>query len=180
MDCLGPISSENLEFNYCLIMVDSATKYPAAFALRSLTAKNICDCLMQVFQYLGMASVVSSDNATNFSSKLNQEFLKRLGCSPRFITPYHASANGLSERMVATVKGMISKVACDHPKSWQRYLGFIMWALREVPNETTGVAPYMLALGHLPRGPLAILRESWCGERPLPFDLKTFWTNLIG
>ena len=171
MDCLGPISSEKLEYNYCLVMVDSSTRYPAAFALRSLTAKNICDCLMQVFMYFGMATYVTSDNASNFSSKLNAEFLKRLGCSPRFITPYHASANGLAERMVGTVKSMVSKVAVDHPKSWQRHLGFIMWALREVPNETTGVAPYLLAMGRLPRGPLAVLRDSWCGERPLPFDL---------
>ena len=43
-----------------------------------------------------------------------------------------------------------------------------MWCLREVPNETTGVPPYMLAMGHLPRVPLAILRDSWCGDKELP------------
>ena len=34
-----------------------------------------------------------------------------------------------------------SSIAADHPKSWQNYLGFIIWSLREVPNETTGVPP---------------------------------------
>jgi len=43
-----------------------------------------------------------------------------------------------------------------------------MWALREVPNETTGVAPYLLVYGRMPRGPLAILREAWMGDRELP------------
>jgi len=43
--------------------------------------------------------------------------------------------------------------------------------LRETPNETTGLAPWVLAMGVLPRGPLAILRESWCGENAFPVSL---------
>lgn len=171
MDVLGPISSEKCEFNYCLVLVDSATRYPAAFPLRSITAKSICDALMSLFVYFGVASVISSDNATNFSSRLNKEFVSRLGCSPRFSSCYHPQANGLAERMVGTVKSSLSKMASDHPKSWHKYLGFVMWALREVPNETTGVAPWLLAFGHLPRGPLAVLKETWCGEREFPLDL---------
>jgi len=40
----------------------------------------------------------------------------------------------------------------------------VMWCLREVPNETTGVAPWTLVMGHLPRGHLAILKDSWCDQ----------------
>src|SRR6218665_1994980 len=43
-----------------------------------------------------------------------------------------------------------------------------VWAIREVPNATTGVAPYMLVYGRLPRGPLAVLKESWTGGINLP------------
>jgi len=43
-----------------------------------------------------------------------------------------------------------------------------MWALREVLNETTGAAPYLLVYGRMPRGPLALLRETWMGDRELP------------
>jgi len=44
----------------------------------------------------------------------------------------------------------------------------MVWALREVPNATTGVSPYMLVYGRVPRGPLAVLKETWAGERELP------------
>ena len=115
--------------------------------------------------------VISSDNATNFTSKLNRELLKRVGCGPRFNTPGHPQSSGLVERMVGTIKNMIHKMAYDHPKRWHQYLDFILWALREVPNETTGTPPWVLAFGHLPRGPLAILKEAWCGEVDLPFNL---------
>jgi len=40
-----------------------------------------------------------------------------------------------------------------------------------VPSETTGVPPSVMAFGHLPRGPLAVLKETWSGEIDLPLDL---------
>ena len=43
------------------------------------------------------------------------------------------------------------------------------WALREVPNATTGVSPYMY--GRVPRGPLVVLKTSWTGER----DVSLHW-----
>ena len=66
---------------------------------------------------------------------------------------------------------MIAKVAYDHPKQWHRYLGFILWALREVPSESLGLSPWVLAFGYLSRGPLAVIKETWGGEIDLPLHL---------
>jgi hypothetical protein len=46
--------------------------------------------------------------------------------------------------------------------------------MREVPNNTTGVSPHTLCFGRLSRGPLAILKESWTGERDLPVACNKF------
>ncbi len=179
MDTLGPIFNHKVEYNYCLILCDSATRYPAAYALKNLSAKSICDALLQLWFHVGLPTFVSCDNFSSHCSALTKEFLKRLGCSPRFVSPYHPEGNGLAERNVGTVKGMISKVAADNPKSWHKYLGYIMWALREVPNETTGVPPWLLTYGHLPRGPLAVLKETWCEERELPLNLGKTPTEFL-
>ena len=40
-----------------------------------------------------------------------------------------------------------------------------------MPNATTSVAPYTMLYGRSPRGPLAILKESWAGETELPPNL---------
>ena len=40
----------------------------------------------------------SSDLGSNFTSELNREFERRLGCSPRFNSPYHPNSTGLAER----------------------------------------------------------------------------------
>jgi len=87
-----------------------------------------------------------------------------MGCVPRFNSPYHPQFTGLADRAVGNVKSIVSKLAMDHPKQWPSYLPMVMWCLREVPNETTGAAPWTLVLGHLPRGPVAILKDSWCDQ----------------
>ena len=46
------------------------------------------------------------------------------------------------------------------------------WAIREVQNSATGVSPYMLIYGRAPRGPLAVLKESWTGERDVTLHLN--------
>ena len=130
----------------------------------------MCDALLELWQFTGCCSYVSSDlgTNTNFTSQLTKEFEKHMGCSPRFNSLYHPCSTGLAERAVGNVKTIVCKLAIDHPKQWHTYLPMAMWCLREVPNETTGVDPWMLVMGHLLRGPLAILKESWCGEKDLP------------
>ena len=40
MDCLGPIFNHKVDYNYCLILVDSATRWPAA-SLCAVTAESV-------------------------------------------------------------------------------------------------------------------------------------------
>ena len=139
MDCAGPLlPGENLQFNYASILVDSASRYPVAYALRSLSAKHVCDALLNLFMMTGIASglTISSDHGSNFCARLTREFMSRLNISPVFSTPGHPQACASAERAIGTMKNLISKLACDHERSWQKYLGFALWAMREVPNET--------------------------------------------
>ena len=171
-DCLGPLfPNQNVCYNYCLVLCDSTSRWPAAYPLHSLSAKSVCDALLTQFSLTGVPDVISSDNATNFRGNLTTEFLKRLGCCPRFSTPAHLQACGLVERLVGSIKSAISKVAFDLPKQWYIHLPCILWALRESVNETTGVSPRLLAFGRLPRGPLAVLKDTWTGEENVPLSL---------
>ena len=176
MDCLGPLfPNQKVKYNYALVVCDSCSRFPFAFALTSLTAKNVCNALLQLFQITGIPSVIRSDMASNFNCELTRTFLSMLGCTPRFNVPGRPQQTGLCERLIGTLKNMVSKVATDHPKSWHQQLGYVLWALRECPNETTGVPPWVLVFGKLPRGPLAVLKEEWTGQRdpPLSFGQTT-------
>jgi len=93
--------------------------------------------------------------------------------------PFHPSSTGLTERGVGNVKRIISKLAMDHPKQWHKYVPMAMWCLRETINETNGVAPWTLVFGFLPRGPLAILKDSWCCDEDLPVNIGKNTTTYL-
>jgi len=163
---MGPLfPNQKVRYNYCLVLYDSASRWPAAYPLYSLTAKSVYNALLQQFAQTGIVDLISSDNANNFKGKLTQEFLKRLGCCSRFSTAAHPQACGLVERMVGSIKSAISKVANEHPKQWYTHLVCILWAFRESVNETTGVPPWLLAFGRLTEGPLAVLRTPGQGRK---------------
>ena len=63
---------------------------------------------------------------------------------------------------------MISEVAHQHPKSWHRYTGMMLFAMTESANETTGLPPYTLVYGRLPVGPLSDLKNIWMNEGDFP------------
>ena len=182
IDCAGPFFSgegSKPKYNYAFIAIDSFSRFPACFPLKSMHAKSICDALLSLWQYTGCCSHISSDLGTNFCSQLTQEFEKRMGCSPRFNSPWHPNSTGLVERAVGNVKTIVSKLAMDHPRQWHEYVPSVMWALRETPNSTTGVAPWTLVMGHLPKGPLSILKDSWMDDSELPVSFGKSNTDYL-
>jgi len=173
MDIIGPIEPASpLSHKYILNVICLHTRWPFSYILRDISAKSICNCLCDAFSFWGVASVVSSDCGSNFTSQLTRIFLERLGCSVRFNSPAHPQASGTVERFNQTFKRMLHHAISDHSRQWYKCVPFILWAIRESGNETTGVSPYTLLFGHQPRGPLQILSESWTGNLPLPTHLN--------
>ena len=79
-------------------------------------------------------------------------------------TSYHPICNGLVERFHATMKQMLRRMCAERPKDWDKYLPALLFAIREVPQESLGFSPFELLYGRSVRGPMAILRELWSGE----------------
>jgi len=173
VDCAGPLfpNQKTSAYNYFIVLCDSATSFPFAYPLRALTAKNIADALIKTWTLTGVPETIIWDNATPHKSQLMRELMKRMACVPRFSTPYHPEGHSPAERLISTIKTLISKVAVDKPKQWHLYLDFILWAIRESENESLGVAPWTLVFSRLPRGPLSVLKESWEGVIGSPLSL---------
>jgi hypothetical protein len=172
MDIVGPIEpASSMGHKYILNVICLHTRWPFSYVLRRIDAKFICDCLCDVFSHLGVASVISSDCGSNFTSQLTQTFLERKGCTPRFNSPVHPEASGTVERFNQTFKRLLHHAITNHARQWHKCIPFVLWALRESGNETTGLPPYTLLYGHQPRGPLHVLCESWTGDRSLPATL---------
>ena len=170
-DIIGPFEQVSRGFKYVLCVIDQCTKWPDVRPLRTINAEAICEALLEMFSYTGVPRVVVTDRAASFRGKLMKEFMKRLGCAPRFSSPYHPEGNAIVERWNQTLKNMLHQVVKARPKGWEKELPFLLWAYRELPNATTGVSPFMMVYGQIGRGPLTILKETWTGDQIAPWEL---------
>lgn len=74
-------------------------------------------------------------------------------------TPYHAEANGCIERLNGTLKSMLKRTCSEHPKNWNRYIPAVLFAYREVTNDTLCFSSFELLYGRDVRGPLSIVHD---------------------
>ena len=94
-------------------------------------------------------------------SELIQEVCRLLKISKLKTSPYHAMSNGLCEKFNGVLKKRFKAYAKSQPAKWDEYIPYVLFAYREVPNESTGFSPFELMYGKHIRGPLAILKEEW-------------------
>ena len=79
-------------------------------------------------------------------------------------TPYHPICNGLVERWNGSLKSLLKRLCQDQPKQWHRLIKTVLFANREVSQESTGFSPFQLLYGHSVIGPETILKELWINE----------------
>ena len=62
---------------------------------------------------------------------------------------------------------MIRKFVHDDSRNWDKWLVPLLFAVREVPQASTGFSPFELLFGRKPRGVLDLIKENW-EEGPSP------------
>lgn len=165
VDIVGPvIPCSDRGHRFILVMVDYATRYPEATAIKNIRAETIAEAMWEMWTRLGIPGEVLSDRGSQFTSEVMQEVYKLLAVKGNLTTPYHAMCNGLVERFNQTLKSMIKKLCTEKPKTWDRYIPALLFAYREVPQSSTGFSPFQLLYGRTPRGPMQVLKELWTRE----------------
>ncbi len=165
MDVVGPLERSKNGNRYILVICDYATKYPEAFPLRNIKARQVANCLVQLFSRVGIPREVLTDQGTNFMSLLLKRVYQLLGIRAIKTTPYHPQTDGLVERFNQTLKSMLRKFVSKSGSDWDQWLPYLLFAYREVPQASTGFSPFELLYGQQVRGPLDLLKEQWEGPK---------------
>ena len=72
--------------------------------------------------------------------------------------------NDLTDKFNRTMKFMLKRLCSEQPRQWHRYINPLLFAYREVPQESTGFSPFELLYGRAVRGPMTILKQLWTKE----------------
>ena len=167
LDIVGPLPKTSRGHRYILVMVDYATRYPEALPLRAATAKAVARELMLLFSRVGIAREILTDQGSCFMLRVLKELLSLLQVKQLRTSVYHPQTDELVERFNKTLKHMLKKAMEVDGKNWDQLPPHILFAVREVPQASTGFSPFELLYGRRPRGLLDLAKEAW-ESRPSP------------
>ena len=113
-------------------------------------------CTQNNFSGLGIPEQIVSDNGPQFRSETFASFVKKNGIKHVFSAPYHASTNGLAERLVQSLKNSL-KAAKNEEGSLQQKVDNFLISYRNASHSTTGEPPAVLMFGRRLRTKLDLL-----------------------
>ncbi len=148
-------------YRFALVLVDYATRYPEAVPLRTISAKSVAEALFRIIYQVRIPKEILTDQGTAFMSRMLSELYELLGIKSIRISVYHPQTDCLVERFNHTLKSIVSKFVKEDAKNWDKLLEPLLFAVREVPQASTGFSSFELLYGRQPRGVLDVIKESW-------------------
>ncbi|XP_068209304.1 uncharacterized protein [Palaemon carinicauda] len=159
IDVVGPLPRTKLGFTHLLTIMDRASRFPEAFPMKKITSKAVFDKLVEFFSRYGLPRKIQSDCGSKFTSRVFKSKCAELAIQHITSVPYHPESQGVVERFHQTLKCILKKYCYEQGEDWDKGLPFALFAIRNFPNSSTGVAPFELIFGHKVRGPLEIFHE---------------------
>ncbi|UYV82785.1 hypothetical protein LAZ67_22000847, partial [Cordylochernes scorpioides] len=151
MDTMAEFSRYGSAKNYLHVVVDHATRFAWTFPSRSTSTTTYIRVIKRVLQS-GYPRRLLTDRAPAFTSPRFRRFLISYNIQPMLTTSIHPQANGLSERLNATLTGKLRLLHLQHPRaSWTMLQSRVVRAYNDTPHSVTGFPPSYLMNGSLPK-----------------------------
>ncbi|KAK3548312.1 hypothetical protein QTP70_009582 [Hemibagrus guttatus] len=147
MDLIGPLPKSAQGHKYILVMMDYATTYPDAVPLRKATSPNIARELLMLFSHVGIPKDILTDQGTPVISRLTADLCQLLQVKHLRMSVYHWQTDGLVEQFNQTLKRMLRQVVDEDGRNWDLLLHYILFAIGETPQASTGFTPLELLFG---------------------------------
>jgi hypothetical protein len=185
VDILRPFPRVVGGYRYLFVAIDKFTKWPEATPVVSITQGAAVAFLKSIVCRFGVPSRIITDNGTQFTSRVFQEYCEGIGTRLCFASVAHPRSNGQVERANAEILRGLKTRTYDclkkHGANWVSELPSTLWGNRTTPNRATGETPFFLVYGAeacLPPEIIMALRgpSRSMSLRRNSYDAKT-WTS---
>lgn len=125
-----------------LLVVDYYSRFPEVRKLNGLRTTSVIAACQEIFGCHGIPELLISDNGPQYVNAAFAQFSEHYGFQHATSSPRYPQGNGLAERCVQTVKGLLKK-ALEAGSDYQ----LALLAYRTTPHASTGVSPAQLLMG---------------------------------
>ena len=88
-----------------------------------------------------------------------QQVMHELGITQYRSSAYRPQSPGALKRWHQTLKTMMRIYCFETEKDWDEGIHLLLFAARELVQESLGFSPFELVFGHTVRGPLKLVKE---------------------
>ncbi|UYV65513.1 hypothetical protein LAZ67_3004557, partial [Cordylochernes scorpioides] len=150
IDTIAGFSKYGSSKTYLHVIVDHLSRYAWTFPSKSTSTLTYLQCLKKVMQS-NTPKCLLSDRAPAFTSPKFRRFLLRHGIQPLLTTSNNPQANGLCERLNATLTGKLRILHLENPKvSWIKLIKTVTDKYNQTPHTITGFPPSFLMYNIIP------------------------------
>jgi hypothetical protein len=148
VDILGPFLRAIGRYRFLFVAIDKFTKWPEATPVVSITQGAVVAFLKSIVYRFGVPSRIITDNGTQFTSRLFQEYCEGIDTQLCFAFVAHPRSNSQVERANAEILRGLKTHTYDclkkHGANWVDKLPFVLWGNRTTPTRATGETPFFL------------------------------------
>jgi transposase InsO family protein len=138
VDILGPFPRAVGEYRYLFVAIDKFTKWPEATPVVNITQGVAVAFLKSIVCRFGVPSRIITDNGTQFTSRIFQEYCEGIGTQLCFTSVAHPRSNSQVERAnVEILMGLKTRTYdClkKHGANWVSELPSVLWGNRTTPS----------------------------------------------
>lgn len=147
IDFTGKLSGKSDRKEYCSVIIDAFTKYVLLEHTSSLDAQSAVQALRKAVCLFGAPKRIIADQGRSYISADFKNFCKDYNIHLHYIATGSSRANGQVERVMRTLKSLLTIVENDPRKTWRDELGSIQLALNSTKSTVTKYSPSELMFG---------------------------------
>ena len=175
MDVAGPFNVSTDGSKYILTIIDIFSGYLVNVALKTTSAKEICEHLLNTYTIYGFPLLLSCDNATYFNSNFFQVLHEMLGVHKMEISTYSPWKVGKIEKSHSSLNKRLARCANEFPEEWHRQLKFITFSMNNTRSARTHLSPHEIIFGM----PIKCPSTSFLNMKEAPLTVKEHMDFLL-
>ena len=144
----------NLPYRFLLVYQDHLTKYIVLRPLKTKTAVEVSQTLMEIFCLIGPRHILQSDNGREFKNVNLAAMIRELwpGCKIVHGKPRHPESQGSVERVNREIKKVLSSLMrTAQDPCWIKYVNQAQHSVNTSPHSTLeNRSPYRVLFGREP------------------------------